>query len=431
MYGSIAVGTRSIHEYEPVVGAHAIERLIALAEPLRAARILHLSSPAAPGSVRSVLQTAVPLMLSLGLNVHWQQLRMPTEFIEVDRHLRSALSGEAAYWTTEHTAQWAAFNHMNAQLFDEEYDLVVVHHTASVGLYKAIGEVRGTPPAGRWVWHSHRNYRQALPEVWGLISQNASSLHGAFFDLPQFLREDVPVRLKAVVPPGVDAVGARTAPVAKEMEDALLSQRGIDPGRPVIAQIISSTRPESPMAVLESFEMVRHQRPDAQLVVVNLAFTGGAELRRTIDAVTARAERIGNILHLTELDKVGAIEIAALRQEAEVMIHQGLPQGISMELLEEMWQSRPVVSASSPMAIACLGNGLTGVIADDPTEQAQSILRLLDSPREAERLGRAAHRVVATRYLPIHHLKAFLQAARRLLRGRNARSHVGRRGRTT
>ena len=422
MFGRISVGTRSIDEYRAVVGNTVVDELRRLAEPLQRARILHLSSPAAPGVVRNILQSAIPLMANLGLQVQWQQLRMPREFAEMDRDLRSALSGEPLEWTSRQTAQWTAFNMLNAQLFDEDFDVVGIHHTASVGLFEAVSHVRGAKPPGVWIWHSHRDYRDATPEAWGLIRQHASNFHAGVYPFKAFLRPDAPNRVNVAIPPGVDAVGARAQPVANEIRDALLSQRGIDVHRPILSQIISSTRPESPLAVLESFQMVKAYRPEVQMVVANLAFTEGAELRRTIDLVTSRAEKIGDILHLTELDKVGNVEISSLRQESTVMIHQGMPHGISMELLEEMWQSRPIVSGRSPMALATLTDGRHAILADSPIDQAEAIIALLDAPKVAARLGRTAHAAVANHYLITHHLAGYLKLLQRLLGRRPSRS---------
>jgi hypothetical protein len=43
MLGSVDVGKRSVADYESTAGREAVERLRALAEPLRGARVLHLT----------------------------------------------------------------------------------------------------------------------------------------------------------------------------------------------------------------------------------------------------------------------------------------------------------------------------------------------------------------------------------------------------
>ena len=89
--------------------------------------------------------------------------------------------------------------------------------------------------------------------------------------------------------------------------------------------------------------------------------------------------------------------------------------GSPLELLEEMWQGKPIVTGSSSVALATLKNERTGLMADSPEEQASGIIRLLESPRLAGRLGRHAHAEVARRYLVTHHLRDYLRLLRRLL----------------
>jgi hypothetical protein len=99
-----------------------------------------------------------------------------------------------------------------------------------------------------------------------------------------------------------------------------------------------------------------------------------------------------------------------------VLVHQGIPRGISIELLEEMWQAKPIVSARSPMAEAVLMRPSVAVLADTPSQQARAIVRLLDEPAEAERIGQAAHQRIAHRHLLTHYLDGYLKLFARLLR---------------
>jgi glycosyltransferase involved in cell wall biosynthesis len=62
--------------------------------------------------------------------------------------------------------------------------------------------------------------------------------------------------------------------------------------------------------------------------------------------------------------------------------------------------------------MATLKDGKTGVLADTPLEQAEASLHLLDNPKLATRLGRAAHTEVARRYLVTHQLAGYLKLLR-------------------
>ena len=420
MFATLSVGTRSIEEYRDVVGDAAVDELLALAEPLRGKRVLHLSSPLIE-IARGLLQDTVPLLMDLGLNVQWQHVRMPTEFQGMEQDLMSALTGISMEWTSSSEAAWSEFNHLNARLYDEDYDVVVVHQAAIVGLYQAVAQVRGRPPEGAWVWHSHRNFRNAEPDAWSLIRRQTADSAATVFDFPDYARDDTASGFTAVVRPGVDPLSPRLQPMDQEMCRVLLSQRGIDPQRPTLVQITFITEEATLRSLLDMYELVKADRPEAQLVVVNVRETDSASQQHMLATLHRQGEKIGDVLMLSDRDKVGNVEIGALRQQAGVVLHVGPHRGIYTGLLEEMWQAKPIVSSRSPLALAALKEDRTALLADSPIEQAEAVVRILKSPRLAQRLGDRAHAEVAKRYLVTHHLRAYLRLLRRLLSRRSPR----------
>lgn len=420
MFGSVATSTHSIDQYAQFVGDAAIESLRAAAAPLQGARVLYLSSPAASGAVRRLLQSSVPLLADLGLNIQWQQVRIAAEYVEMDRALRRALSGYPG-WHENRESEWRDFNQGNAQVFDEEFDIVVVHHSASVGLHAALTHLHGHPPPGTWLWHSHRDYRNATPNAWSLIRQHADDFNASVYDYKPFIRDDAPTPRNFVVTPGVDPLSPSARPVSDEVRETILAQRGLDVNLPVIGQIVLSMRDDDPERVLDTFALVRQHRPDVQLVITHLVSDEpGLDQRLTV--LRERAQQLGGVLVLTEMDRVGNVELSALREEATVLIHEGYPRGISVELLEEMWQSRPIVSARSSVAEALLIEGRTALLADSTEEQAAAIERLLRNPGTAARLGQAAHRHVARRHLITNYLANYLKVFQQMLKQRQRTS---------
>ena len=417
MFGSVATSTHSIDQYAQFVGDATIESLRAAAAPLQGARVLYLSSPAASGAVRRLLQSSVPLLADLGLNIQWQQVRVAAEYVEMDRVLRRALSGYAGGWHEHHESEWREFNQSNAQTFDEEFDIVVVHHAASVGIHAALTQQHGHAPPGVWLWHSHRDYRNAIPNAWSLIRQHADNFHASVYDYKPFIRDDAPTARTFVITPGVDPLSPSARPVSDEVRGTILAQRGLNVDLPVIGQIVLSMRDDDPERVLDTFALVKERRPDVQLVITNLVSDEPA-LNQKLNVLRERAQQLGGVLVLTEMDRVGNVELSALREEATVLIHEGYSRGISVELLEEMWQSRPIVSARSSVAEALLIEGRTALLADSTEEQAAAIERLLANPKAAARLGQAAHRHVARRHLITHYLANYLKVFRQMLKRR-------------
>jgi hypothetical protein len=67
----VEVGVRSIAAYRGTAPDESLDELIATAEPLRGARVLHISATPYGGGVSELLRSAVPLMRDLGLEVDW------------------------------------------------------------------------------------------------------------------------------------------------------------------------------------------------------------------------------------------------------------------------------------------------------------------------------------------------------------------------
>lgn len=419
MFGSVAVSTHSIDDYAPVVGREAIDGLRRLAEPFQGLRVLALSSPGASGAVRSMLQSSVPLLHNLGLDASWQQVRVPSEHVEMDKDVRRALSGIPVNWTPAFEQQWRDFNAANAALFDQDYDVVIVHHTASVALLNAMTQVRGQRPPGIWIWNSHRDYRAALPQVWSLIRMNADAFDASVYDYKPFIRDDAPTRIREVIPPGVDPLGPRTSVLSDVVRETIVKQHRLDLDRPILAQIILSLREDDPLKVFDTYEIVKRTHPEVQLLIVNL-LSEGPDTADALNALRFRGEQTEDVKVLTEMDRIGNIELSALRAQASVLVHQGIPRGISIELLEEMWQAKPIVSARSPMAEAVLTKPLVAVLADTPAQQARAIAKLLADPAEAAKIGQAAHQRIADRHLVTHYLAGYLKLFAKLLRARHS-----------
>jgi len=68
----VPVQPKSLEDYRPIIGDGQVEEIRALAAPLKGARVVHVNATAFGGGVAEILQTLVPLMRDVGLEVDWQ-----------------------------------------------------------------------------------------------------------------------------------------------------------------------------------------------------------------------------------------------------------------------------------------------------------------------------------------------------------------------
>ena len=93
---------KELADYEEIAGRRAIERIRALAEPFRGARVLHINATAYGGGVAELLATHVPLLRSLGIEAEWQVIHGSDEFFAVTKAVHNALQGADVPWDHAH-----------------------------------------------------------------------------------------------------------------------------------------------------------------------------------------------------------------------------------------------------------------------------------------------------------------------------------------
>src|SRR6516162_4658246 len=125
---------KELDQYADVVGAETIAEIREAAEPLRGARVLHVSATAYGGGVAELLATHVPLLRSVGVEAEWQVLHGSDEFFAVTKQVHNALQGADIEWTTPMQRTYLEHLLDNALLLEDGWDFVVAHDPQSAAL---------------------------------------------------------------------------------------------------------------------------------------------------------------------------------------------------------------------------------------------------------------------------------------------------------
>jgi glycosyltransferase involved in cell wall biosynthesis len=136
--------------------------------------------------------------------------------------------------------------------------------------------------------------------------------------------------------------------------------------------------------LIQAFGHVRATRPDARLVVAG-APSGDTDL----DALTAEAERIGGVD--LRAGYVPMEDVADLFQAARVVVAPYRYANASGVVELARTFARPVVATSVGDLLTVVENERTGLVVppEDAESLAAALLRLLDDPHEAQRMGEA------------------------------------------
>src|SRR5205807_1572671 len=189
MLEQVHVGVASIGSYEGSAGGERIAQLRTLAAPLRGVRVLHVNATPYGGGVAEILCSEIPLLRDLGLVADWRVIRGDAAFFKVTKLIHNGLQGAEHDLTTAQREVYLTNSTRIAQLFEGEYDLIVVHDPQPLALLQLHGK-----GAARWVWRCHIDTSQPNPQVWSFLRPYLAEYDAAVFTLDSFVPPDLPVK---------------------------------------------------------------------------------------------------------------------------------------------------------------------------------------------------------------------------------------------
>ena len=230
MLQTVNVATKDIRAYEAIVGTQRISEILALAAPLRGARVLHLNATAYGGGVAELLGALVPLMQSLGIHTDWKVMAGAPELWETTKAIHNLLQGASiaesvpssvrntrrgrravdlqrtitAQWTPRMENIWQRYNELTAEMFEGDYDFVVVHDPQPAGVLEYLARQKPENRATKWIWRCHIDLTRASPDVWGFLRPYLARYDAAIFTMLGYVKSDVPTREIALIAPAID-----------------------------------------------------------------------------------------------------------------------------------------------------------------------------------------------------------------------------------
>ena len=409
---------KHLDEYREIIGEEAYEEIIALARPLSGKRVLHLNATPAGGGVAELLKTIVPLTNSTGLTADWALIRGAPEFFEVSKTMHNSLQGKRVSWTQEMWDIWKQYNEATAEdLVAAEYDFVVVHDPQPAAVLSLVKK-KNPRPNGLWLWRCHIDLTDAQEEVWNTLLPYLEMYDAAIFTLREFARQGLQSPQIFEVPPGIDPLSPKNVPLDAETIAGVLASAGIDPARPLMAQISRFDPWKDPLGVIDAYREVKSHVGDIQLAMVAAMAADDPEGWVYYERTLRHAGEDPDIHFLT--DPLGAgndIPVNAIQTAADVVVQKSSREGFGLTVTEALWKARPVVAGRAGGIRLQVKDGETGYLVTDTQQCADRVLYLLDHPDEARRMGEAGKEHVRRHYLITRHLRDYLRIFNQLSNG--------------
>jgi glycosyltransferase involved in cell wall biosynthesis len=203
---------------------------------------------------------------------------------------------------------------------------------------------------------------------------------------------------------------ARYRPAADRA--ALRRRLGLDPARRYVAHVARFHPIKDQATLLRAFARVAAARPD-----VDLLLAGDGPLRGELEALARREGLDGRVKFLGVRS-----DVPELLPAADVFALTSVSEAASLTLLEAMACGLPAVVTAVGGNPEVVRDGVEGLLVPrgDAAAAAAALLRLLDDPAGAARMGAAGRARVEERYQLGRTVGAYLALYEQLCRGRAA-----------
>jgi trehalose synthase len=399
----VALGERSLADYTHLSGRGLVERIRELAEPLAGKRVLHVSATAFGGGVSEILYSMVPLMRDVGIDAHWRVILGREEFFNVTKLMHNSLQGDPQGITEQEWEVFEAYNAMNAQSLDDDWDVIVVHDPQPAGL-------RDNAPdrARTWIWRCHIDLSTPNRETLDRLLPLLRGYDETVWHLEQYVPAGIDGQAR-IIPPAIDPLSPKNMALSPDDAAYVCQQFGIDVERPLICQVSRFDPWKDPMGVIDAFRIVRDQVPEVQLALVGSMATDDPEGWEFFHQTFSYADGDQDIKILNNLNNVGAIEVNAFQSQADVVIQKSLREGFGLTVTEALWKGRATVAGNVGGIPLQIVDGESGFLISSSEEAAERMVSVLRDPELAKGLGRAGKERTREMFLTPRLLRDWLE----------------------
>ncbi|HLZ20975.1 MAG TPA: glycosyltransferase [Ktedonobacterales bacterium] len=399
----VTLSTKSLSDYAPVVGDDVIAELERLARPLQGARVVHISSTAFGGGVAEMLHTLVPLMRNAGLDAEWRVISGNDEFFGVTKSMHNALQGMGLELTPAMRAAYLHANVDNAVYFEDDFDYVIVHDPQPAPL-RALRSGDG----GKWIWRCHIDLTAANREYWAFLRPFVQAYDAAIFTMPQYVKRDLRVGKIAIIPPAIDPLSPKNAPMSNEDARRIVQLHGMDPDRPAILQVSRFDPWKDPLGVIDVYRGVKREFPNVQLIMIGSMASDDPEGMEYYQRTRDYANDDPDIHLLSNLDGVGNVEVNAFQRTASVVLQKSLREGFGLTVTEGLWKYKPVIGGNVGGIPLQIEDGVTGYLVNSVEECTERALEMMRNPELAVEMGQRGHEDVRNKFLSTANVRNYL-----------------------
>lgn len=417
MVRQVDISAKAITSYQDI--DPAAPQLPRLAEELPAKRIVHVNSVSEGGGVAELLKSQVALERGLGLDSRWVVIApADPQFFVVTKKIHNLLQGAEEALTAEEKDVYRNVSEqldkeLEKYLADYPADLLIIHDPQPA----LTATLLTSPPR---IWRLHIDLCEPNASIIDWVCEMSRHFAYGIVSRHDCYPLCLPPSRTAIIPPAIDPFTAKNNPLPLNEAEEILRQHGLDPGRPIISQVSRFDYWKDPLGVLEAFRLTQQAWPEAQLLLAG--FIQAADDPEAIAYVQEVRQQANNdpsihiFSNLRQLKDVSNDQfINAVQVASDIIVQKSVREGFGLTVTEAMWKGKAVIGGATGGILLQITDRENGLLVHTVEETAAAMIRLLQEPELAKRLGQEAKLAVARQYLMPRYLKDHLLAYRQVL----------------
>ena len=362
----------SVEDYEQLVGAETVERILKKAERLRDMHVANVSSTYYGGGVAEILSSLTVLMNTSGIRTGWRVIQGRPDFFSITKRMHNALQGGDIKLTDLKMSIYEEVVYENAVRNHLDHDLVIVHDPQPLPI---IRHYRKHAP---WIWRCHVDLSNPNAELWSYLA-SFESYDAVVLSLPEYAQKlSVPQRF---IMPAINPFSTTNKDLSEDEIAERLRRYDIPTDLPLVVQVSRFDKWKDPQGVIEAFNIARKQ-VDCTLVLVGNVATDDPEGQDVFASLCGCGEERIRILSVQDSALVNA-----LQRRAAVVLQKSLREGFGLTVTEAMWKETPVIGGRVGGIKHQIEDGVNGFLVDNIAQAAERIVQLLKDRTLREQMG--------------------------------------------
>lgn len=375
----------SVEDYEPLVGAETVRRILAKAERLRDLHIINVNSTYYGGGVAELLSSLTLLMNSAGVRTGWRVIQGRPDFFSITKKMHNALQGGDINLSDLKEEIYEEVVFENATRMHIDHDLVIIHDPQPLPM---ITHYRKKAP---WIWRCHVDLSAPNRELWSYLSTFIEHYDAVVLSLPDYAQPIGPPQ--RFIMPAINPFSVTNKTLSEEEIEDRFRHYDIPTDLPLVVQVSRFDKWKDPQGVIDAFHIARKEIA-ATLVLVGNVATDDPEGQEVFESLCRCEEERVRVLSVQDSALVNA-----LQRRAAVVLQKSTREGFGLTVTEAMWKGAPVIGANVGGIRHQIEDGVSGFLVDSVDEAARRIVELVKHPDLRERLGSHARESVRERFL--------------------------------